>query len=292
MLVHQKADGGNGKLNTGIAPHLPTPGEGTADFDDWLFAMQVQQARAIRYGIERWRSLRGWCLGSVVWQLNDCWPVTSWAALDLGTNASGETVARRKPLWYAIRSAYADHLATLQHGDAGWRAVLVNDGQDTWQLTGSVVLRAFDGEVIWSLDLAETLAPRSRKDIELSDLPATDRTDFTLVVTASGAERAVRLLAEDVDAALPTPEYEARAERTAEGVSATVTAKTFIRSLCLFPDRVSEDSWADSELVDLFPGETHTFAIVGEVADDSFGELVHGPVLRSIASSSTLSEAA
>ena len=292
MLVHQKATGGNDKLNNGITPHLPMPGEGTADFDDWLFLMQVQQARAVRYGIERWRSLRGRCLGSVVWQINDCWPVTSWAALDLGTNAAGETVARRKPLWYAIRSSYADHLVTLQRGDSGWRAVLVNDGQDTWSASGTIAMRAFDGETLWSRELAETLAPRSRKDLVLSDLPATDRTDVAFVVTATGAERAVKLLVEDVDAALPEPRFDARVERTTAGVAVIVTARTFLRSLCLFPDRVSEDAWADSELVDLFGGETHTFLIGGDVADDSFGDLVHAPVLRSIVSSHDPSEAA
>lgn len=292
MLVHQKADGGNGKLNAGIDGHLPAPGEGLADFDDWLFSMQVQQARAVRYGIERWRSLRGRCLGSIVWQINDCWPVTSWAALDLGTNAAGETVARRKPLWYAIRSSYADHLVTLQHGDAGWRAVLVNDGQDTWGTVGTIALRALDGEVLWSRELADTVAPRSRKDLDLPDLPVTDRTDVALVVTATGAERAVKLLVEDVAAALPVPQYEARAARTPDGVTVTVTAQTFLRSLCLFPDRVSEDAWADTALVDLFPGETHTFSIGGEVVDDSFTDLVRPPVLRSIVNSLTPSEAA
>lgn len=292
MLVHQKAEHGNEKLVGGIAAHLPVPGEGTEDFDDWLYAMQVQQARAVRYGIERWRSLRGHCLGSVVWQLNDCWPVTSWAALDLGSNAAGQPVARRKPLWYAIRSAYADHLVTLQHGDAGWRAVLVNDGRDTWSAVGTVVLRAFDGEVLWSAPVAETLGARSRADLELTGLPATNRTDVAIVVTTTGAERAVRPLVEDVAAALPEPVYEARVEQTADGIEVVVTAKSFLRAVCLFPDRVSEDAWADSELVDLFPGETHTFVIVGEVGQDSFGDLVRAPVLRTIAASPTPSEAA
>ena len=45
-------------------------------------------------------------MGAIVWQLNDCWPVTSWAAVD------GD--GRRKPLWYALRDAYADRLLTVQ----------------------------------------------------------------------------------------------------------------------------------------------------------------------------------
>ncbi len=291
MLVHQKAEGGNGKLNAGIKGHLPAPGEGVEDFDDWLYLMQLQQARAIRYGIERWRSLRGRCLGSVVWQLNDCWPVTSWAALDLGRNAAGELVGRRKPLWYAIRSAYADHLITMQHGADGWRAVLVNDGQDTWAATGTVALRSFDGETLWSQGLDETLAPRSTKTVVLADLVGADRTDVALVATATGAERAVRLLVEDVEAPLPTARYEATAERTDMGLAVVVTATSFVRSLCLFADRVSEDAWADSMLVDLFPGERHTFQIAGDIPDAALADVVSRPVLRSFGEPKTTSEA-
>ena len=290
MLLHQKAAGGNSKLNQGIQGHLPMPGEGPDDFDDWLFAMQLQQARAVRYGIERWRSLRGRCLGSVVWQLNDCWPVTSWAALDLGTNAAGEPVARRKPLWYAIRSAYADHLVTLQRDADGWRAVLVNDGTTEWAATGVVQLRGFDGEVVWSRDVAEVLPPRSRTDLVLDGLPAMDRTDAALVADLEGAERALKLLVEDVDAALPAPDFDATAGSDGEDVAVTVTARSFVRSLCLFADRVAEDAWADTLGVDLFPGETHTFRVHGPVGDDLDG-LTARPALRSLTNPLTPSEA-
>ena len=53
-----------------------------------------------------------------MWQLNDCWPVTSWAAVD------GD--GRRKPLWYALRRSYRDRLLTIQPRDgelAAGRAV-------------------------------------------------------------------------------------------------------------------------------------------------------------------------
>jgi len=213
---------------------------------------------------------------SIVWQFNDCWPVTSWAALDLGTNAAGEPVARRKPLWYAVRSAYADHLVTVQHDDSGWRAVLVNDGTDTWAVMGTIALRTLDGDVLWSQGCDETLAPRSRKDLVLSGLPATDRTDVAIVVTAEGAERAVKLLVEDVDLPLPEPVYETSVARTDEGVAVTVTARSFLRSLCVFPDRVSEDAWADSLLVDLFPGDAHTFTIAGDIPETHSLTSPHG----------------
>ena len=91
MAHHQKAMDGDRKLRRGLDAHLPAP----ADFDDWHYLTQLNQARAIQLGVEHFRAHRGVCMGTIVWQLNDCWPVTSWSAID------GD--GRRKPLWYALR---------------------------------------------------------------------------------------------------------------------------------------------------------------------------------------------
>ena len=91
FLLHQKAEDGNGKLDRGMEPHLGVPD----DFADWHWAAQLNQARAVRFAIEHYRSWWPRTAGSIVWQLNDCWPVTSWAAID------GDE--RPKPLWYALQ---------------------------------------------------------------------------------------------------------------------------------------------------------------------------------------------
>ena len=52
------------------------------DFETTLYASQLLQADAIRYGVEHFRRIRGICMGAVYWQLNDCWPVASWASID------------------------------------------------------------------------------------------------------------------------------------------------------------------------------------------------------------------
>ena len=97
MLHHQKADDGNGKLDRGLAAALRRRRD-----DHRRLALRdassTRRGRS-RVGVEHFRSLRPRCTGTIVWQLNDCWPVTSWAAID------GD--GRRKPLWYALRAAYA-----------------------------------------------------------------------------------------------------------------------------------------------------------------------------------------
>jgi len=280
MLAHQKASGGNGKLDSGIAPHLPAPGETAADFDDWLYLMQLQQARAVRHGIERWRSLRGRCHGSIVWQINDCWPVVSWAALDSGTNAAGETVARRKPLWYAMRDAYADHLLTIQTADGAPRLVLVNDATTDWTAGGTIELRRFSGDVVASARYEVLVPARAKADVAIDfDLPS-PRAGLALVATGNEASRAVKVLAEDIDADLPAASVRATVTATPSGAEVSVTAETFVRSLAIFPDRVSEDSYPDSLLVDLFPGETHSFQVTGNFDEGSLQELTAPAVLR------------
>ena len=56
---------------------------------------QFSQAEAIRYGVELWRRNRPVCMGAIYWQLNDNWPVTSWASIDW--------FGRWKALHYAAR---------------------------------------------------------------------------------------------------------------------------------------------------------------------------------------------
>jgi beta-mannosidase len=98
FFVHQNAQDGNGKLERGMAPHLGVPGV----FDDWHWAAQLQQARAVRYGVEHCRSWWPRTAGSIVWQLNDCWPVISCAAVDFQE--------RPKPVWCALRQARAPRM--------------------------------------------------------------------------------------------------------------------------------------------------------------------------------------
>lgn len=154
VLHHQKADDGNGKLRRGLERHFAFP-EG--DFDRWHYLMQVNQARAVAAGIEHWRSHWPVCAGTVVWQLNDCWPVTSWAAID------GD--GREKPLYHELRRLYADRLLTVQM--RGRRLVLaaVNQAGEPW--AGVLRLRrmSVDGEVIDETELNFHAARRTVTDV-------------------------------------------------------------------------------------------------------------------------------
>jgi len=78
MEKHQRNNAANGKIMNYMSATYLYPTE----FSTLLYASQLLQADAIRYGVEHFRRNRGRCMGTIYWQLNDCWPVASWASID------------------------------------------------------------------------------------------------------------------------------------------------------------------------------------------------------------------
>ncbi len=78
MERHQRNGSANGKIMNYMQQTYRYP----TKFETVLYASQMLQADAIRYGVEHFRRNRGRCMGAIYWQLNDCWPVASWASID------------------------------------------------------------------------------------------------------------------------------------------------------------------------------------------------------------------
>ncbi|MGA5841045.1 glycoside hydrolase family 2 protein [Streptomyces pseudogriseolus] len=264
VLHHQKAADGNGKLERGLARHFAVP-EG--DFDRWHYLTQLNQVRAVAAGIEHWRSHWPVCAGSVVWQLNDCWPVTSWSAID------GD--GREKPLYHELRRLYADRLLTVRtdgDGDAsagrggGRRLVVaaVNQAAEEWRTVLRLRRTAVDGRVLAE---AEPRCAADARTVALVEVPAelvpVGPEEF-LVADAqdpAGGEplRALHFPAADRDIPYPRPEFEVAL--APEGV--TVTARTLVRDLLLQADRLDPEASADRGPVTLLPGERVTIGVRG-----------------------------
>lgn len=102
MEKHQRNNSANGKIMNYLAQTFLYP----TDFDTLLYASQLLQAEAIRYGVEHWRRNRGRCMGAIYWQTNDCWPVASWASIDY--------FGRWKALHYAAKRFFAPVLLSCQ----------------------------------------------------------------------------------------------------------------------------------------------------------------------------------
>lgn len=105
MESHQKCIGGNQKMLNYMALDYLFP----KNFNSFVYASQLLQADAMRFAIEHWRANRGRCMGALYWQLNDCWPVASWASID--------SAGRWKALHYEAKRFFAPVLlAAFEEG--------------------------------------------------------------------------------------------------------------------------------------------------------------------------------
>ncbi len=102
MEHHQRNDAGNGKIIHYMTEHFRMP----KDFPALVYLSQILQAECVRTGVEFWRRSRECTGGALYWQLNDCWPVASWASLDY--------FGRWKALHYAARRFYAPVLLSAE----------------------------------------------------------------------------------------------------------------------------------------------------------------------------------
>ena len=80
MESHQRNTGGNAPILETMTRYFRFP----RDFDQMVFLSQIQQGLAIKTAIEFWRSTKPRCMGTLFWQINDTYPVASWASLDYG----------------------------------------------------------------------------------------------------------------------------------------------------------------------------------------------------------------
>ena len=145
MERHQRNQAANGKILSYLSQTFRYPNS----FDDLLYASQLMQAEAIRYGVEHWRRNRGRCMGAIIWQLNDIWPVASWASID--------HYGRWKALHYAAKRFFAPVMISAEEEGELSQNPKINEYhpaplEKSFRLNVcNETLRDVTGEVVWAL---------------------------------------------------------------------------------------------------------------------------------------------
>jgi beta-mannosidase len=136
MLAHQKNNEGNSIIHDYLLKDYPEP----KDFASFLYVSQVLQAEGIKIGAEHLRRERPRTMGSIYWQLNDCWPVASWSSIDY--------YGRWKALQYYARRFYAPVLVSPHVEDGAVAVYIVSDKTTPETAQLRTRLMKFDGTVI------------------------------------------------------------------------------------------------------------------------------------------------
>jgi beta-mannosidase len=101
LKAHQKHPTGYETIETYLARDYPKPEK----LKDWIYLSQLNQARGIAMAIAAQRKAAPNCMGSLFWQWNDCWPVSSWSAVDY--------YGRPKALYEQLKSAFNDNFLVV-----------------------------------------------------------------------------------------------------------------------------------------------------------------------------------
>ena len=111
------------------------------DFEEYVYISQLLQARGMKIAIEAHRRAKPYCMGTLFWQLNDCWPVTSWSSLDYYGNW--------KALQYQAKRSFEELLLSVKEESNKYEVFLVNDSFE--KLSGKLELElfSFDGKLLW-----------------------------------------------------------------------------------------------------------------------------------------------
>lgn len=171
MESHQK----NGQANTKIFSYISAYYKYPKDLENIAYISQILQLKAIQYGVEHWRRNWGRCMGSIYWQLNDCWPVASWASIDY--------YGRWKALHYGAKRFYGRYVASaceeeefstkvtyhvlnesFQERDAVLEiALLDRDFGALYREERPVHSEAFEMKGVWEVDFGEWIDGEEQK---------------------------------------------------------------------------------------------------------------------------------
>lgn len=260
MENHQKNSSCNAKILHYIAETFRYP----KDFESLLDVSQLIQAEGIKYGVEHWRRNRGRCMGAIYWQLNDCWPVASWASIDY--------YGRWKALHYAAKRFYSPLLISACEDGTMVELHVTNETLNNVKGVVHWKLRKITGEVIEKDILETTVASLSSKQcitLEFKDVLTTNELlrnhylEYAFITEEGIMSSGTVLFVKPKHLALKDPQIETVVKEERDYFEIQLEVKTFAKFVRL--DFKNIDGIFDDNFFDLSP---ETIKIVKVLKED------------------------
>ncbi|WP_117234312.1 beta-mannosidase [Vibrio maerlii] len=150
---HQKNGSGNSIITEMFTRYFRFP----ANFEQMLYLSQVQQSVAIKTGCEYWRSIGPTCRGMLYWQLNDCWPVSSWSSLEYS--------GRWKQLHYHAKRFFAPTYLPFVETEDALTVRVSNNRREVKAVNAKIVQSTWSGEILNSWDINVEAKPDDNQEI-------------------------------------------------------------------------------------------------------------------------------
>lgn len=254
MEKHQKNDGANGKILTYLADTFLYP----KSFDSLLYTSQLLQGEAIKYGVEHWRRNRGISMGSLYWQLNDCWPVASWASIDY--------FGRWKALHYFAKKFYAPVLLSIKDEETSAEIHITNETLKPITPVINWKLRTNEGDILQEgkvVQEVQALTASLCKSLDFENILDKDmkrKTYLEAIMYMDGEEMvATCLFTQPKHFEFLNPEIQLEIKETDEHFEITISVLAFAKYIEL--DLTASDCKFSDNYFELSPGRQKTIIV-------------------------------
>ncbi len=253
MVVHQKNAKGYRVIEEYMERDLPILKD---NFREYVYLSQILQAEGIKIAMEGHRQKRPWTMGSVYWQVNDCWPVTSWSSMD--------SEMRWKALQFYAKESFEPTTISFEAIDSSKMVKLWGVTDELLAQKGSVELRLidFNGKELWSERLDVNIPRNGNQEILYRSaeelLKGADAREVALVAEGKidgHRVRKIHYFTPFKDLKLPKADYDVTySVDDKDEVKAKITAKTLLKNVLFEAEDIQENP--SDAYFDMLPGES------------------------------------
>lgn len=260
MHAHQRSmgderrdkDRGNRLINIYLERNFNTP----KDFEKYIYVVQATQAKGLKIAIEAHRQNRAknYCMGTLYWQLNDCWPVASWSSIDY--------YGKWKASHYIAKKSYEPVILTLEEVGNKLNVYIVSDELDsTANASFELKLLDFKGGILWETNKTLNI-PANNSKLIFSDSVNTITSHYlrnevflSAEIKVNGNLKVNNLYFFDVEKnlKLEKPSISKKVQKTKDGYSIELQTNNLARYVMLTIE--NEDVSFSDNYFDMIPGK-------------------------------------
>ena len=266
MTAHQRHPRGNQLIRKYMDRDYKVP----KDFWEFMYLSQVVQGEGIKRGIEAHRRNMPYCMGSLYWQLNDCWPVASWSSTDY--------YLKWKALHYYAKKAFEPLLVSIKKNKKDTEIYVISDLQQSFHGKIEVEVMDFNGKLFYRKSLPVIVEPNvsrmvlriedgemmlSRPDIKRTVLSVSLKNEDNMVCAAN------HLFYKPVkELKWSKPRIQTGFAKNIDGYSVVISCDVMTKSIFLSVE--GEEGFFTDNYFDMLPGTSRTIEFHTPKTIDNF----------------------
>jgi beta-mannosidase len=238
------------------------------DFESYLYISQVLQAEGVKVAMEAHRRAMPYCMGSLYWQIDDCWPVASWSSIDY--------YGRWKALHYIARSSYAPILISPVLSENDVKVHIVSDKLEDVDAALDLTVMDFGGKVVFHQSMPVSVkANHSEIVTTLSKSQLVYDTDESRLVFVCRLKKGNEILVENLtyfksskDLDLKSPKISTNITKSTSGFTIELTTNILAKNIYLTCN--DDEGFFNDNYFDLIPGAQKTITVTTHLRQDEF----------------------